>query len=146
MKTLTPQQLVELEILEARFGHQVGAALSESSAQLPGDILSRLNFAHDQALRHRKRPAPAPAFAPAILAAGGSAALAGGPAPSRWWSLASLLPLIALVCGLILIQEWHSDLRVKETAEIDLDLLADDLPPAAYADPAFLLYLKASRQ
>jgi hypothetical protein len=34
------------------------------------------------------------------------------------------------------------DDRANELAEIDSALLIDDLPPAAYADPGFLQFLK----
>jgi len=59
-----------------------------------------------------------------------------------WSRLASLLPLIALVAGLALIQNIMDDDRANELAEIDSALLVDDLPPAAYADPGFLQFLK----
>ena len=59
-----------------------------------------------------------------------------------WSRLASLLPLIALVAGLAMIQNVMDDDRANELAEIDSALLVDDLPPAAYADPGFLQFLK----
>jgi hypothetical protein len=34
------------------------------------------------------------------------------------------------------------DNRANELAEVDSALLIDDLPPAAYADPGFLQFLK----
>jgi hypothetical protein len=34
------------------------------------------------------------------------------------------------------------DDRANELAEVDSALLIDDLPPAAYADPGFLQFLK----
>jgi hypothetical protein len=56
--------------------------------------------------------------------------------------LASLLPLIALVAGLAIIQNIMDDDRANELAEVDAALLTDDLPPSAYADPGFLQFLK----
>jgi hypothetical protein len=59
-----------------------------------------------------------------------------------WSRLASFLPLIALVAGLAFIQTIMDDDRANELAEVDSALLVDDLPPAAYADPGFLQFLK----
>ena len=44
-------------------------------------------------------------------------------------------PLLALVAGLVLIQSEHVRRQVAAAAEIDADLLHDDLPPAAYRAP-----------
>ena len=55
---------------------------------------------------------------------------------------AAILPLIALLAGLITIHVLQNDLRASELAEIDSALLTDDLPPAAYTDPGFLKFLK----
>ena len=54
----------------------------------------------------------------------------------------SIIPLLGLVAGLILINEFHNDQSALELAEIDSALLTDDLPPNAYTDPSFLDYLK----
>jgi len=59
-----------------------------------------------------------------------------------WNRLASLLPLVALVAGLGLIQHLVDNMRVDELTEVDSDMLSDDLPPTAYADPGFLQFLK----
>ncbi|WKB52737.1 DUF3619 family protein [Eleftheria terrae] len=146
----TPTTVVhaaEQEALEARFGHRVGARLSESCEQLPADLNERLRFAREQAVARRKRPAPAPATAAVVLPHhGGAAALAGGSDPRGrpwWWSLASLLPVAVLLAGLVLIERLHEQRQAEEAAEIDSALLADDLPPDAYADPGFAEFLKA---
>ena len=36
--------------------------------------------------------------------------------------------------------------RAHELAEVDAALLTDDLPPAAYADPGFLQFLKSAEE
>ena len=66
----------------------------------------------------------------------------GDDSPSIWNRLAALLPLIVLVVGLITISLVQNDQRAKELADIDVALLTDDLPPAAYADPGFAQFLK----
>ena len=78
-----------------------------------------------------------------VVVQGSSALLHFGDEGLNLWSrLASLIPLIALVAGLALISDFFDDLRANELAEVDSALLVDDLPPAAYADPGFLQFLK----
>jgi hypothetical protein len=54
----------------------------------------------------------------------------------------SFIPLVCLLVGLMVLHEFHDDQSAHELAEIDSALLVDDLPPQAYADPAFLDFLK----
>jgi hypothetical protein len=64
-----------------------------------------------------------------------------GPLP--WgWRLASALPILALVLGLWGIQSWYRSEKVQAATDVDMALLTDDLPPAAYADPGFEEYLR----
>ena len=46
-----------------------------------------------------------------------------------------------LVLGLVLIQHLHEQAEIHAAAEVDAALLADDLPPEAYGDPGFVVYL-----
>jgi len=73
---------------------------------------------------------------------GGAATL--GDRLSLWNRIASVLPLLALVAGLVLIHTAQSDRRASELAEVDAALLTDDLPPAAYADPGLVQFPKSS--
>ena len=54
-----------------------------------------------------------------------------------------MLPLVALVGGLVLIQDWQTRAQISVAAEVDAALLADDLPINAYRDPGFVEFLKA---
>jgi hypothetical protein len=58
-----------------------------------------------------------------------------------WNRIASMLPLIVLVVGLITISLVQNDQRAQELADVDVALLTDDLPPSAYADPGFAQFL-----
>ncbi|MET0312010.1 MAG: DUF3619 family protein [Burkholderiaceae bacterium] len=125
-----------------RFGLKVAARLEESSAELPYDISERLRAARAQALARRKaeRTVAAPVVA---SASGGSAVLGFGDEGIPWFQrIASVIPLVALVGGLIAISAVQGENRAREVAEIDTALLTDDLPPAAYADPGFAQFLK----
>ena len=67
-------------------------------------------------------------------------------APSPWWlKLASGFPLVVLLVGLAVIVQWNNHEQVLAAAEIDTMLLADELPPKAYADPGFAEFLKTSQ-
>jgi hypothetical protein len=63
---------------------------------------------------------------------------------SLWNRIASLLPLLALIAGLIAIAVVAEDDRVKELADIDAQLLTDELPPDAYTDPGFAQFLRTN--
>lgn len=63
-------------------------------------------------------------------------------APLGWgWRLALLLPVLALLVGLWGIQRYQRHEHVEATTAVDMQLLTDDLPPDAYADPGFEAYL-----
>jgi hypothetical protein len=119
----------------------VAAALTERSQDLGADVSERLRFAREQALE-RARAMRAVEAAPRVGVTRGGAAILGG-SGSQWWiRVASVLPVFALVAGLVLIQRWQDDAQVSVAAEVDAALLADDLPPTAYSDAGFAEFLK----
>jgi hypothetical protein len=126
-----------------QLGLKLAARLSDSTAELPYDVSERLRAARVQALARRKRVASP---APAVWASGNAAVLSGDDAPSFWGRLASALPLVALVVGLVAINVVQNEDRARELAEVDTALLTDDLPPAAYADPGFVQFLRAGAE
>ena len=129
------------EALEARFAARMAAALRAQSEQLPHDVAERLRASREQALSRRRRR-PAAAAMPVLVGSAHGAGLLARPSP--WWlKMASGLPALLLVAGLLLIGYWDSLEQVQAAAEIDAVLLADELPPRAYADPGFVEYLKA---
>jgi hypothetical protein len=83
-----------------------------------------------------------------LVQSGSSAALTWGTGEGlTWWGrIGSVLPLIALVTGLLVINSFQSDNRTLELAEVDSALLTDDLPPAAFSDPGFVQFLKIQHQ
>ena len=125
-----------------RYGRQLAARLDASAAALPHDISERLRFARLQALEKYR---VVQARETASLALGGGVATLGGGEDERglWPRLVSLIPLLALIAGLVAIQMVGSDQIAEELAEIDAAILTDDLPPDAYADPGFAQFLKA---
>ncbi|HEY2560679.1 MAG TPA: DUF3619 family protein [Caldimonas sp.] len=128
------------EAMEARFARSVAACLSESAEQVSPDVAERLRFGREKALeiaRHGRGNAHE-------LGVTASGAAIAGFSQSRWWlRFASVLPLVALVGGLVLIQNWENRAQISVAAEIDEALLGDDLPINAYRDPGFSEFLKA---
>lgn len=134
-----------VEAMQARLAFRVAGRLSEGADALEADLSERLRFAREKALeRARLARAAAPAAAPALVSSGSSAALLGG---GGWWvKLASVLPLAVLAAGLLLIEHLHTQSQIATAADIDAELLIDDLPPAAYTDPGFAEFLKTTSE
>ena len=131
----------QAEILQDRFGLRVAARLSAGAAELPHDISERLRVARAQAVAKRK--VHAAVSATPVLSAGGAAVLGFGDEGLSWWGrVASALPLVALAIGLVAVNAIQNENIANEIAVVDAALLVDDLPPAAYADPGFVQFIK----
>jgi hypothetical protein len=127
------------------FGRSIALRLSEGIESLPNDISERLKAARAQAVVKRKIVS-VQQIANAVVASGGEAALQFGDHEGGWLNrVASFLPLFALVAGLIFIAVMQDEVRTREIAELDAELLTDELPPAAYTDPGFTQYLRANQ-
>lgn len=136
--------------LEARFGLRVASSLTSLGESTGHDISERLRVAREQALERarmsRRAVVSTTATASQVVgvSASGTAVLGG---PSMWWNrLASAVPLLTLVIGLVLIDQWHDRAQIDAAADVDSALLADDLPPNAYSDPGFVEFLNSSRE
>ncbi len=135
MKSMQPPSS---DALEERFGRKVAARLSSGNRELPHDISERLRAARVQAVARRK--VVQTRTAAAVVNAGGAAVMGGG-----WWvRIGAVVPLVALVAGLVTITVLQEDNRASELADVDAALLTGDLPPAAYTDPGFMQFLKSS--
>jgi hypothetical protein len=112
--------------------------LQAGTDEIPYDIGERLRAARTRALAARKQPATAP-----VVVARGGGTLALGERRSWFNRIASAVPLVVLAAGLVAIYSIQTERRASELAEVDAALLTDDLPPAAYADPGFVQFLKS---
>jgi hypothetical protein len=133
-----------LDAMQSRFARRIAGLLDEGAKELPHDFGERLKFAREQALARaqagRKSVAVAPDFA---LAGAGTATWGSRGGSGSWWmKLGALVPLAALVVGLVVIQRSQLSSQISAAAEIDAALLSDDVPPAAYSDPGFVEFLK----
>jgi len=142
-----PKQHLDRAGLEARFGMRLGSILTERAQACPHDISERLRFGREMALaRAQSRRVVQSAVAGGTEVAGRSGLSAVlGQRPPWMFRLASALPLLLLVAGMMLIDEWHDRAQIVAAADVDTALLADDLPPGAYSDPGFVEYLKSAQ-
>lgn len=135
----TSTHAAALDALESRIAYRIAARLSQRADTLDGDVAERLRFAREQALERAKAARAAQSRPVVAVSAGGAAVLGRG----GWWlKLGSALPILALAAGLFLIQHLHTQAQIEAAAQIDVELLADDLPPEAYNDAGFVEFLK----
>ncbi|MFM2056887.1 MAG: hypothetical protein RLY71_1272 [Pseudomonadota bacterium] len=134
---------LDAAILEARFGLRLAAKLDEGASELPHDIQERLRVARSAAVaraRHQRQLVSASAS----ISSGSGTITLGGPDEPWWVRLGSILaPVLVLLAGLLFIQEWQHIEQVDAAAQIDAEILADNLPPQAYADPGFSEFLQS---
>lgn len=126
-------------------GQLIALRLGEAAQQLPHDVSERLKAARMMALEKRRQAHVRLASA-VVNSGGGTAALQmGGELRGIWRMLGAWLPLFALVAGLVTIDFVQDDFRAQEIADVDVELLTDDLPPDAFTDPGFAQYLRLNR-
>ena len=138
-------QPAALDALQSRFALRVAARLTERSQDLQADVGERLRFAREKALEQARASRTA-SSTPALGVTASGAALLGRVGSGWWMKLASVLPVLALITGLVLIQQSQTNDQISVAAEIDAALLADDLPPKAYSDAGFAEFLKTPRE
>jgi hypothetical protein len=126
-----------------RLGLALARRLNDHATDLPHDISERLRASRMQALAQRKRE-PILQTVPQLLVAGGHLNHPVDEGLNLWSRLASALPLMALMFGLASIHVFQNEHRTNEIASLDAELLTDDLPPDAYTDPGFLIFLKSN--
>lgn len=126
-------------------GRAIAARLTDHGSELSHEVAERLKSARMLALEKRRQVAMQTAEIASVQ--GGAAVLqAGTGAPwSLWRFAAASLPLLALVVGLVAIDYVQDDNRAKELADVDVELLTSDLPPAAFTDPGFVQFLRINR-
>jgi hypothetical protein len=140
---MTSFNLSQRDAFEDRFGQKIAQRLAGTTDNIPHDISERLKAARMQALTKRK--VVRLQLASGTSGKGGVLALhMGDDDRSLWNRIASFLPLLALIAGLITIAVVAEDNRAKDLADIDAQLLTDELPPDAYTDPGFAQFLRTT--
>jgi hypothetical protein len=136
--------------LEARFGLRIASALNRQGDATGHDISERLRVSREQALTRarmsRRVNSAVGSSGTQVVGVSASGAALLNRHPMWWTRLASMVPLVTLVVGLVLIDQWHDQAQINAAADVDSALLVDDLPPAAYSDPGFVEFLKNPRE
>jgi hypothetical protein len=123
-------------------GQYFAQQLTRVTGDLPHDISERLRVARKLALVQRKPLVMTRLNTNAQALQDGSLTAPSDEGLNLWRFLGSVMPLLALVCGLMLLQWNYQEDRTNEVAAIDAALLTDELPPNAYTDAGFAQFLK----
>lgn len=138
MKTQNTLNELELDIL----GRHFSAQLTLATPGLPHEISERLRVARLSALAQRKPQLQTRLIKAQQINSNSTLTASPDEGLNLWSILASALPLLALLLGLMAIQWIQQDNLTSEIAAIDSALLTDDLPPDAYTDTGFIQFLK----
>ena len=125
----------------------------------PPDIAERLRFGRERALAKALACQPNRAYTSRLVTTRGLHWLQQAMNPlgrpqlnsadehhsseSSWWfKCASFIPLIALILGLIIMDDFLIKADIIAAAEIDSALLSDDLSPDVYSNAEFAEFLR----
>ena len=121
-----------------QWGRRLAQQLDASTVAIHPDISERLRIAREQAVARRRIVVLQSVSSIQGRSPSGELALGGG-----WWSrLSTMVPLAVLVVGLVFISVMGDEQRAHELADVDTELLTDELPPSAYVDPGFAKFLQ----
>lgn len=125
---------------EVNFAYRLRHALNEGLEHMPKAKTERLAQARKAALARKKAHAPAHVL---VERTAGGNSLSGKDNPRMSWlgRMGLAIPVLALVLGLAAIYQVEEQERIKDIAEIDAAMLADELPLSAYLDHGFNAYL-----
>ena len=125
---------------ESRLARTLARHLDLGAAAVPAGTLYKLKQARARALAAVER-VPAEGSELATTGAGGASGPRSAPRAGtvRWIGAALLIAAIGFGY-----QQWHSAQQVREYEELDLHLLASDLPIDAYLDRGFQNWLRAT--
>lgn len=125
---------------ELKFAYKVRHVLNESIENLPPSTTEQLASARKIALSRKKKDSLRLTFALQRLLAGEIGGFSNE--PLTWLARMGLaVPLMVLIVGLIGIYQFEQERRIRDTAEMDIAVLSDELPLSAYLDHGFNAYL-----
>jgi hypothetical protein len=113
---------------------RIVSQLEDGLNDLPAGTLYRLRLAREAALSRAELAQPAPRLlADGMLSGGGSA---------RLLNRRVLVPLFGIILGLSILLFWQQQTsRQPDYAELDAQVLTDELPVTAYLDTGFEVWL-----
>ena len=117
---------------EQDFAKRIVNQLDQGLNDLPSGTLYRLRLAREATLARAELEQPAPGLVGGMLS-GGSA---------RLLNRRILVPLFGMILGLSILLFWQQQTsRQPDYAELDAQVLTDELPVTAYLDTGFEVWL-----
>lgn len=137
------QDEIQRDIAQEHLGRLVAKSLDQNLENLPAHLTQRLEKARELAIS-KKKPEKSYAWKFSFNFAGVNTSSASSKSGQSSWlkNLGSIAPIIVLLVGLAGIAQWQEDARIDDIADIDAALLSDEVPPDAYADNGFWVFLK----
>lgn len=123
---------------QEELGARIARLLDDGAEGLPPEARERLGAARRLALARHQQAATAPAWVPA------GAGLLSRLTEQSVLGVRYVIPMAALVIGLLGVVYVESGSVSSEIADIDAGLLADELPIDAYLDQGFASWLNRS--
>jgi hypothetical protein len=111
-----------------QIGKTVARSLDKELTHLSPEISQRLEKAREIALSQRKIGSPAvtkPSFQFSFIP-----------------NLRLISPIFIVLALVFVIAQWQQNARISDIADIDTAILTDSVPPDAYADDGFRLFMK----
>lgn len=122
---------------EQQFAYRVRQVLNEGSDALAPKVLARLKTARRKAV-----DASAETVAVGHLSLAGIAEWTEDTRAGARALVMALVMALALSIGVVSAYYWNQFSEADENVEVDSALLADELPPAAYVDSGFKIWLE----
>lgn len=131
------------------YAKRLAARLNDTLQGIDPNIVERLRFARTQALAmHRAAPTPSRSvlkYAQSALVPAGVVGDTGGWKDGSWRIRAALgAILLGLAATIYNFGNAAMKQHTQELSEVDMSILTDDLPPGAYMDAGFTVYLQQS--
>jgi hypothetical protein len=139
------------EARESQFAYKVRHALDRNLDHLPESTTQRLAAARTIAMSRKKQASPFTQMqhSPRLSSAtGGTMTFPSGESKLFAW-LGRLGVVLPIVLGIVLfvgIYQSQERSRIAELADIDSEILSDELPISAYLDHGFKAYLAKQDQ
>jgi hypothetical protein len=133
---------------DLNLAYKLRHALDASANNLPKKTSERLSSARNIALSRKKPESEQTVIVPRFANAG-SPGNKHSPFHSDTWfawlgRMGVVIPLAALVFGLMGLYQYEKHQQIIEAATIDAEVLTDDLPLSAYLDHGFDAFLASS--
>jgi len=127
VNTSIGKELTSEELFEDQIGKTVARSLDKELNHLSPKVLQRLEKSRQIAIQQSKKG----------TSSSKSISLRG-----IFPNLGPLTPIFVVLILVFGIAQWQQDARINDIAELDTAILTDSVPPNAYVDDGFRLFMK----